>query len=705
MLPHCNYVHTDKTNGAKTPCLHQTYRGQLCVFHATNVREKAKDFERALGAILDEAYASADPIDLNFKGFVFPRVDFRYTEFRGIADFRKTIFTDDADFRGALFRRPVDFHVAEFRKNAVFDSAKFENIARFAGVQFKGRAIFSSTKFRGRTVFHGCRFSDFAAWQGAKFDKPLTFQVNTFDHDADFRRATFFGGVNFERTLFNRRSHFEGTRFHGEVLLTQTHIAVLKQFVSSHVNMDGAVLHTADFWDNERLSHYSFRDAFLISVNLAGKELENCDFTGAVFKSVLTQGWKPDARTRRNTKFIYTDYQTEEVKWLDGGMRRAYTPVLESRVPAEGNFGEGEHANFTFVDYLREPIRMNIALNVPPILRSVVTSYLQIFTDYLQVTDGVSVELRTRLEGSQLRAEFFAKRNSDLPLIREAFSNYQRNIGLSIDEIKRNIPFRENTTRLERDLFLMKMESEVNVLQTELGYIKGPLAQSPGDRELISRIVEASKSPGVLFEPLSIAPETPDAYVSYAWGDDASEEGLHREQIVDLLCDTITSSGRKVGRDKDRMRSGDSIERFALEITRAPCIIAVISEKYLHSEFCMVRELFRAYQRYQYKLDEFQKKVIGLVLDDAKMILQDHDAVLSLAEEWKERHDRLRRKQEKVDPLRKSRLEWEFLNLMDGMIPRISDMLLAINDILMKRGFDEIVSDGFKEVLKRLPPR
>src|SRR5581483_5683006 len=170
MLPHCNYVHTDKTNGAKTPCLHQTYRGQLCVFHATNVREKAKDFERALGAILDEAYASADPIDLNFKGFVFPRVDFRYTEFRGIAD---------------------------FRKNAVFDSAKFENIARFAGVQFKGRAIFSSTKFRGRTVFHGCRFSDFAAWQGAKFDKPLTFQVNTFDHDADFRRATFFGGVNF----------------------------------------------------------------------------------------------------------------------------------------------------------------------------------------------------------------------------------------------------------------------------------------------------------------------------------------------------------------------------------------------------------------------------------------------------------------------------------------------------------------------------
>src|SRR5581483_327296 len=132
--------------------------------------------------------------------------------------------------------------------------------------------------------------------------KDERFSVEHLRSRCSLRRATFFGGVNFERTLFNRRSHFEGTRFHGEVLLTQTHIAVLKKFVSSHVNMDGAVLHTADFWDNERLSHYSFRDAFLISVNLAGKELENCDFTGAVFKSVLTQGWKPDARTRRNTK-------------------------------------------------------------------------------------------------------------------------------------------------------------------------------------------------------------------------------------------------------------------------------------------------------------------------------------------------------------------------------------------------------------------
>ena len=57
------------------------------------------------------------------------------------------------------------------------------------------------------------------------------------------------------------------------------------------------------------LSHYSFRGAFLISVNLAGKAITDCDFTGAVFKAVLTVGWKPDHQTRRKTKFIYTDYR------------------------------------------------------------------------------------------------------------------------------------------------------------------------------------------------------------------------------------------------------------------------------------------------------------------------------------------------------------------------------------------------------------
>ena len=38
------------------------------------------------------------------------------------------------------------------------------------------------------------------------------------------------------------------------------------------------------------------------------------------------------------------------------------------------------------------------------------------------------------------------------------------------------------------------------------------------------------------------------------------------------------------------------------------------------------------------------------------------------------------------------------------MCPRLPDMLALLRDIVMKRGFDEIVADSFQEVLKRLPP-
>lgn len=501
----CTYVHTDKTNGARTVCSRLVLgKSKLCVFHSPDVQAKASSFATALAELLAAAKASAVHVDLDFKGFIFPRVDFREYLFRGIADFRAAIFAQDVDFRGATFLQQADFHTTEFRGNAGFFAVIFASNVRFLGTAFDGRAIFNGAKFRGSTAFHGCKFADFAGWQGSKFDNPVIFQSNEFIRDADFRQATFFHGVDFFQTLFRGRVDFEGTRFHGEVLFTETHIKFLKKLSCRHANMDGAVLHTAQIWENERLSYYSFRGAFLISVNLAGKEITDCDFTGAVFKAVLTVGWRPDRQTRLNTKFIYTDYRSTEAQTADSNKQRIYMPVPESRVPAEGNFGEGEHVNFTFADYLREPIRMNIALSVPPLLRTAVTNYLQLFTDFLQVTQGIPVELRTRLEGSKLRVEFLAQTEEDLGAIRESFAEYQRNAGRNFDELKLHIAFRKETTPLERELFLMKMETQINHLRTELTYTKALLSKTEENRDLLARLVEASRSPRLLFEPWRI---------------------------------------------------------------------------------------------------------------------------------------------------------------------------------------------------------
>jgi len=501
----CAYVHLDKTNGRKSSCCRPVYgKGKLCVFHSPEVETKNSVFDAAFSELLEQTKSSTEPVDLDFKGFVFPKTDFRKYIFRGIADFREAIFTGDVDFRDAVFYQQADFLTTEFRGNAGFFGVVFSSGIRMLGTVFQRRAIFNGCKFRGSTAFHGCKFFDFASWQASKFDKPLVFQSNEFVKDADFRQVVFFGGVDFWQTLFRRRADFEGARFHGEVQFAETHIAFLKKLNCRHANMEGAVLHTAQIWENERLSYYSFRGAFLISVNLAGKEITDCDFTGAVFKAVLTVGWKPDRQTRLNTKYIYTDYRTEEVQLPDHSVRRVYFPILESRVPAEGNFGEGEHQNFTFADYLREPIRMNIALSVPPLLRSAVTNYLQLFADFLKITQGIPVELRTRLEGSKLRVEFLAQTEEDIGAIRESFAEYQRNTGRNFEELKLHIAFRKDASPLERELFLMKMESQLNQLRLELTYTQALLTKTEENRELLARIVEASRSPQNLFKPWQI---------------------------------------------------------------------------------------------------------------------------------------------------------------------------------------------------------
>lgn len=194
---------------------------------------------------------------------------------------------------------------------------------------------------------------------------------------------------------------------------------------------------------------------------------------------------------------------------------------------------------------------------------------------------------------------------------------------------------------------------------------------------------------------------TPDVYVSYAWGEDSSEPGRQREEIVDRLCETVRNTGRAIGRDKERLQAGDSIERFAQEISKAQRIVAVLSEKSLHSKYCMVMELYSAWRRCNHQVREFQEKVIALVMDDTKALLADD---LQVARFWKEEYEREKASLQVVDPEHQSTMRWGYVNQLGEMCPKLPDMLGALKDIVMKRGFEQITEDGFREVISRLPP-
>jgi hypothetical protein len=191
-----------------------------------------------------------------------------------------------------------------------------------------------------------------------------------------------------------------------------------------------------------------------------------------------------------------------------------------------------------------------------------------------------------------------------------------------------------------------------------------------------------------------LASSGPVAYISYAWGDD-TPEGKEREAIVNDLCRSFAQVGIVIGRDKNEVKDGDSIEAFGKRIAKAQLILAVISHESLRSKWCMLYELFEAYTRCGNDGKEFSDRVVALVLEDAETDL-DEQNMTPLIEWWKQWKKNYNRGVDAADRRRRRSLESrKVLTKCGDMIECLPDMLLAINKIAMPRGSAAIRDKDF----------
>jgi internalin A len=211
-------------------------------------------------------------------------------------------------------------------------------------------------------------------------------------------------------------------------------------------------------------------------------------------------------------------------------------------------------------------------------------------------------------------------------------------------------------------------------------------------------VAEASKisetgRPTVLPEPKLTPDLEPsrlarrEIFVSYAWGDDSTEDARKRGHVVDELRKTLENDGYDIVRDTGAMRPGDLISGFMQRIGRADHVIVVLSEKYLRSTYCMT-ELHFIYQRSLGEKDEFLRRIIPLVLADAR-IATWRDRV-AYTEYWKAEFKAMEKRlptlgAESRELYNKTR-DWYF---------RIDDILGFISDKLAPHGFENIVKDDF----------
>jgi internalin A len=197
-----------------------------------------------------------------------------------------------------------------------------------------------------------------------------------------------------------------------------------------------------------------------------------------------------------------------------------------------------------------------------------------------------------------------------------------------------------------------------------------------------------------LAETLKIAPaptEKPLIYISYAWGG-------AKEVLVDHLEERLIREGYEVKRDKRAMRPGDWISDFMREIGRAERVCVVLSEKYVHSTYCM-RELLYLYQSSLGEKKEFLNRLVPLVLEDAK-ISQTKDRS-GHVRYWKDQLKELQEATADLEPV-----EWggagADMTLIKDFCHHAELMLRDVSDHLLPRGIADIEKDDFAAVLAAL---
>jgi len=235
-----------------------------------------------------------------------------------------------------------------------------------------------------------------------------------------------------------------------------------------------------------------------------------------------------------------------------------------------------------------------------------------------------------------------------------------------------------------------------------------PVGQAPEIKRIIEGKVailsRAAVDPGASrLENLEIPahPElpnktTPEIFVSYAWGDDSSEDARQRGEIVERMCETLGRDGWKVVRDKTAMRYGDLISDFMKLIGQADHVIVVLNDKYFRSPYCMT-ELHAIYRRSNQEKEDFLRRIIPLVLADARFVTPGKR--IEYAKYWETEYLNL-----KADLDYLSVEDFRLYQNMKRWYVDAGNMLSHISDVLTPHGFDEIVKNDFaalRQMLKR----
>jgi len=200
--------------------------------------------------------------------------------------------------------------------------------------------------------------------------------------------------------------------------------------------------------------------------------------------------------------------------------------------------------------------------------------------------------------------------------------------------------------------------------------------------------------------PLTESEKPTEIFISYAWGDETLE-GKIRTEVADSLYSALEKDGFHPVRDRDQIRPGELISAFMRRLTRADLVVAVISDKYLRSPYCMY-EIYKLWQKSQGDADILAQCVVPIILPEVK--IGDIQEKLPYLEYWDGEAKIVEALPGRTNVLRLSRESFEKAPLVLEFAHHVDDILVFLQDFLMPRNLEVHLEDGFqavREVLRR----
>ena len=202
--------------------------------------------------------------------------------------------------------------------------------------------------------------------------------------------------------------------------------------------------------------------------------------------------------------------------------------------------------------------------------------------------------------------------------------------------------------------------------------------------------------------PVSFTPsdKSRKVFISYAWGDD-TPEGKIRTQAVECLQSALEKDGFEIIRDRDQIKPGERISVFINRLTRADLVVAIVSDKYLRSPYCMY-EIYKLWQKHQGDADSLVEHLVPVVLPEVKV--RSFRERMPYSKYWAAEAKSLEAliRDPDISPSRES---WEEIRLVREFAQHVDGILVFIQDVLMPRSLEAHLEDGFQAVRDALRRR